>query len=126
MDFQPRMSLSAVVLGARDPRELAEFYRALLGWRVVEDSPHWVRLAPESGGTGLSFQAEEHHRPPVWPAGPEDQQMQLHLDIRVDDLAAAQRRAEAAGATLAGFQPQDDVRVYLDPAGHPFCLFLND
>lgn len=21
------------------------------------------------------------------------------------------------------FQPQDDVRVYLDPAGHPFCLF---
>jgi hypothetical protein len=27
-------------------------------------------------------------------------------------------------SALADFQPQDDVRVCLDPAGHPFCLFL--
>ena len=47
----------------------------------------------------------------------------MHLDIEVDDLDAAGARAVAAGATLAAFQPQDDVRVYLDPAGHPFCLF---
>jgi hypothetical protein len=32
--------------------------------------------------------------------------------------------AVAQGATLAGFQPQEDVRVFLDPAGHPFCLYL--
>ena len=50
--------------------------------------------------------------------------MSMHLDIEVDDLDAAGARAVAAGATLAGYQPQDDVRVYLDPAGHPFCLFL--
>ena len=48
----------------------------------------------------------------------------LHLDIRVDDLDAAGALAVAAGAVLAEHQPQDDVRVYLDPAGHPFCLFL--
>jgi hypothetical protein len=42
----------------------------------------------------------------------------------VDDLEKACAHAEMAGATLADFQPQDDVRVYLDPAGHPFCLFL--
>ena len=50
--------------------------------------------------------------------------MQVHLDIAVEDLAAAGEYAIAAGAVLAGYQPQDDVRVYLDPAGHPFCLFL--
>ena len=52
--------------------------------------------------------------------------MAMHLDIEVDDLDAAGAAAKAAGATLAEFQPQDDVRVWLDPAGHPFCLFLPD
>ena len=47
----------------------------------------------------------------------------MHLDIEVDDLETAGARAVAAGAALADFQPQDDVRVYLDPAGHPFCLW---
>jgi hypothetical protein len=50
--------------------------------------------------------------------------MQVHLDIGVEDLDAASAHAVAAGATVAEFQPQDDVRVHLDPAGHPFCLFL--
>ena len=50
--------------------------------------------------------------------------MQLHLDIEVGDLESAGARAVAAGAVLAGFQPQEDVRVYLDPAGHPFCLWV--
>jgi len=27
---------------------------------------------------------------------------------------------------VAGFQPQDEVRVCLDPAGHPFCLWVGD
>jgi hypothetical protein len=50
--------------------------------------------------------------------------MSMHLDIEVDDLEVASAHAVAAGATVADFQPQDDVRVHLDPAGHPFCLFL--
>jgi hypothetical protein len=62
--------------------------------------------------------------PPTWPAG-EQQQMQLHLDVQVDDLAAATGFALGAGATLAAFQPQDDVRVMPDQAGHPFCLFTS-
>ena len=61
---------------------------------------------------------------PVWPAGPGDQQMMMHLEIKVDDLEASVAHAVAQGATLAGFQPQEDVRVCLDPAGHPFCLYL--
>ena len=52
--------------------------------------------------------------------------MMLHLDLEVDDLETAGAHVRAAGATLAGHQPQDDVRVWLDPAGHPFCLFLRE
>ncbi len=50
----------------------------------------------------------------------------MHLDIEVDDLAAATAHATALGASLADEQPQDDVRVLLDPAGHPFCLAPGD
>jgi hypothetical protein len=49
----------------------------------------------------------------------------MHIDIAVDDLAGAAAGAVDLGATLAEFQPQDDVRVLLDPAGHPFCLYLD-
>jgi len=52
--------------------------------------------------------------------------MMTHLDIEVTDLAAATEHAVAAGAVLAGYQPQELVRVLLDPAGHPFCLWVNE
>jgi hypothetical protein len=74
---------------------------------------------------GLSFQTDAAYIRPNWPARPDDQQMMLHLDIGTDDLDAAEAHVVASGAILADFQPQDDVRVYLDPAGHPFCLFLH-
>jgi catechol 2,3-dioxygenase-like lactoylglutathione lyase family enzyme len=119
----PMFRLSSTVLGTSDPRGLADFYRELLGWEVRVDGPEWVVLKPQDGATGLSFQREDGHVPPSWPASPGDQQMQAHLDIAVDDLDAGVARAQALGATVADVQPQDDVRVLLDPAGHPFCLF---
>ncbi|MEV4562131.1 VOC family protein [Nonomuraea sp. NPDC049419] len=120
---RPRMALAATVLGAPDARALAAFYQRLLGWVVREEEPDWVVLRAPDGRAGLSFQTEAAHVRPTWPAGPGDQQMMMHLDIEVDDLETAGAHAVEAGATLAGYQPQDDVRVYLDPAGHPFCLF---
>lgn len=122
----PQMTLSGVVLDAPDPRALANFYSRLLGWAVDQDEPDWATLRPPDGGTGLSFQREAAYVRPMWPAAPGDQQMMAHLDIEVDDLDAAGAHAEAVGAVLAEYQPQDDVRVYLDPAGHPFCLFVTD
>jgi catechol 2,3-dioxygenase-like lactoylglutathione lyase family enzyme len=119
----PRTRVSTTVLGAPEPRALATFYEQLLGWNRVHDDPGWVMLRPPGGGTGLSFQEEVEYVAPVWPAGPGDQQMMMHLDIAVDDLERAVEWATAAGARLADFQPQADVRVMLDPAGHPFCLF---
>jgi len=119
--------LSNTVLGTPDPPGLAEFYRELLGW-VYRDEDHadddtWVVIKPSGGGSGLSFQLEAEHQPPTWPTKSDTQQMQLHLDIGVQDLPAEVARAEGLGARQAEWQPQDDVRVLLDPAGHPFCLF---
>jgi catechol 2,3-dioxygenase-like lactoylglutathione lyase family enzyme len=120
----PAMKLTATVLDAPDPRELAGFYQRLLGWPIGTDEPDWVTLVPPERSSGLSFQREPVYERPTWPAVRRRQQMMLHLDIEVDDLEAAGAHAVAVGATLAEFQPQDDVRVYLDPAGHPFCLYV--
>ncbi|MCC7372806.1 MAG: VOC family protein [Chloroflexi bacterium] len=118
------MELSATVLDAPDARALAGFYQRLLGWAVRTDEPDWVTLDSPDGRASLSFQHEPAYVRPSWPSETSRQQMMLHLDIEVRDLAAASAHAEAAGATLADFQPQEDVRVFLDPAGHPFCLWV--
>jgi catechol 2,3-dioxygenase-like lactoylglutathione lyase family enzyme len=121
---RPRLTLSGVALDTPDPRALADFYRRLLGWTVRKDSDTWVTLEPPGGGTTISFQREPTYVRPSWPSDADHQQMMMHLDIEVDDLAAGAAHAVATGATLAAFQPQDDVRVCLDPDGHPFCLWV--
>ena len=124
MPDTPRLTLTSTVLDAPDARALAAFYQRLLGWQVKDDEGDWVTLRPPGGGAGLAFQTEKAYVRPTWPAGPGDQQMMMHLEIRVDDLASASAHAQACGATLPAYQPQDDVRVHLDPDGHPFCLWL--
>jgi catechol 2,3-dioxygenase-like lactoylglutathione lyase family enzyme len=116
-------TLAATVLQSPAPLELARFYGALTGWTVYEDDPTWARVRPDAG-PGLSVQFEPEWVPPTWPGTKDAPGMQLHLDFQVEDLPAAVARAEGFGARTAAFQPQDDVRVMLDPDGHPFCLFL--
>jgi hypothetical protein len=84
-----------------------------------------VVLAAPGGGAGLSFQTEKLYARPVWPSRSDRPQMSVHLDIRVEDLDLASAHAVQAGATLAEFQPQEHVRVFLDPDGHPFCLYVD-
>jgi catechol 2,3-dioxygenase-like lactoylglutathione lyase family enzyme len=126
MTSQPRFTLAATTLDAPDARALARFYQGLLGWPIRKEEPDWLEIGPPDGGPGLSFQTEPLFTRPQWPSTRSDQQMMMHLDIGVADLPSAVEHALALGATLAGFQPQDDVRVLQDPAGHPFCLFTAD
>lgn len=121
---RPATRLSGTTLDAPDPIALAAFYRHLLGWETVDEDPEWVKLRSPEGGAGLSFQLQDRYVPPVWPAADGAQQMQSHLEIGVEDLEGAVAHAVAGGATVAEFQPQEGVRVLLDPVGHPFCLFL--
>lgn len=108
------LTLTTVNLGAPDPVALGHFYQQLLGWDVIDEEPDWILLRPRSGGVGLSVQLETVYTPPTWPSEPDKQQMMLHLEMRVDDLEAAVAHATAVGATLAEYQPQDEVRVCLD------------
>ncbi len=114
------------VLDCPDAPALARFYADLLGWRVGKEEPDWATIAPGEGVAYVGFQTSPEYVPPVWPPEPGRQQMQMHLDIEVDDLRAAVEDALAAGARLADHQPQENVRVMLDPAGHPFCLYLGE
>ena len=120
-----KLQLSATVLDSPDARALADFYRRLLGWEAKMEDSDWVMLKAPDGGASLSFQTEPKYVRPVWAAGDGDPQMMMHLDIYVDNLVAAGAHAVELGAELASFQPQEGVRVYLDPAGHPFCLFVD-
>jgi catechol 2,3-dioxygenase-like lactoylglutathione lyase family enzyme len=116
--------ISTVNLQATDAAALARFYAELLGFEVAVEEPGWVLLRDPAGGTALSCQTEDGYVRPSWPHGPGDQLMQMHLEVQVDDLDAAEATALAAGSVRHEHQPQDDVRVMLDPDGHPFCLWI--
>ena len=130
---RPQLQLTSITIGTDDPHGQAEFYRRLLGWQVTGDDPPegddpgWAQLKPAAGdapGPTLNFEGERRFRRPVWPSVEGGQNATQHLDIRVQDLAAATEWATSVGAVLADSQPQDDVRVLIDPSGHPFCLFV--
>jgi predicted enzyme related to lactoylglutathione lyase len=110
---------------AADPRELARFYAALLDWEIVEYQPDVAVVAVPRAASFLVFQHADGYRRPVWPPVDGEQRPMVHLDFQVADLDAAVAEAEALGATTAGHQPQANVRVMIDPAGHPFCLCLD-
>jgi catechol-2,3-dioxygenase len=114
-----------VVLEAPDGSALADFYSQLLGWPIAQQDEHGAAIQVPGTPSYLAFNTAADYVPPAWPARDGEQQMMLHIDIAVDDLAAAVADAIEQGASEAGFQPQDDVRVMLDPAGHPFCLYTD-
>jgi catechol 2,3-dioxygenase-like lactoylglutathione lyase family enzyme len=104
-----------VVLDCPDPAALARFYSQLLGQPITHQSDDWVVVAASDTSSGLAFQLASGHRPPTWPDPAVPQQ--VHLDVMVEDVAAAGDRVLALGATKLNGQD-----VYADPAGHPFCL----
>jgi len=110
-----------VVLDCPDPKILAEFYAALLDWKIEEGEDWWSIKADH--GDSLSFQKVASYRAPQWPGQEVPQQM--HLDVVVDDLDTAETEVLKLGATKHEYQPGTTFRVFLDPVGHPFCLCLS-
>ncbi len=111
------------VLEAPDPRALCRFYSALLGWPIAHESDSWCTIKDPRAEVYLGFHVSPELIAPVWPPADGAQQSMGHLDLEVTDVPGAVALALAHGARLADFQPQDDVRVMLDPVGHPFCLY---
>jgi hypothetical protein len=108
----------SIVIDCPDSDALATFYAAMLDWKA-EFSPGWAHIRADYGQC-ISLQQVEDYAPPKWPAQEIPQQM--HLDVIVDDLDAAEAAVLALGAAKHDHQPGASFRVFLDPAGHPFCL----
>ena len=111
----------SIVIDCPDPDALAAFWATMLDWKT-EVKADWVDIRADYGQC-ISFQQVDDYTPPKWPGQEIPQQM--HLDVVVDDLDAAEAEVIALGATKAEHQPGTTFRVFLDPAGHPFCLCLS-
>ena len=111
---------------APDPGALARFYAALLGWPIGHEEPVTAILPAPEGPIYFVFQQATGYQAPTWPPVEGAQRPMMHLDFQVGDLDSAVADAISLGATLLDHQPQNNVRVLLDPAGHPFCLCRDD
>jgi len=109
------------VIDCPDPKALATFYGALLGWEA-KISDDWADIRSGEDQC-ISFQQVENYTPPTWPTQKAPQQ--VHLDVNVEDLDAAEAAVLELGATKHEHQPGTTFRVFLDPAGHPFCLCVD-
>ncbi|NUR26079.1 MAG: VOC family protein [Catenulispora sp.] len=126
------------VLDATDVRSLAEFYRNLLGLRYrpgdevpaggEADEADWLVLVDGAGNRKLAFQRADELPRSTWPAP--DVPQQMHVDYTVPDVAELERqreRALALGATVRFDRSDDETEplyVFVDPAGHPFCILV--
>jgi catechol 2,3-dioxygenase-like lactoylglutathione lyase family enzyme len=126
------------VLDTTRPRELAEFYRHLLGlgYRPDDEPPtdgtpdeaDWLVLVDSAGVRKLAFQQVDQLARTTWPD--HDVPMQLHVDFTVSsraELDQQRARAEALGAELIldrTDDPDEPLYVFADPSGHPFCIFV--
>jgi hypothetical protein len=111
--------MGSVSLDCADPVALGSFWADLLGGEVAFSSEEFVAVRTDR--VLLSAVRVPDHSPPTWPGGAVPKQM--HLDLAVDDLAAAEAAAILLGAIRATDQPAPDRYIVLiDPAGHPFCL----
>jgi predicted enzyme related to lactoylglutathione lyase len=111
----------SIVIDCPDPSALANFYGAMLGWKA-DISSDWAEVRAEYGQS-ISFQQVKGYRPPQWPS--QEMPQQMHLDVIVDDLDVAEAAVLEIGATKHEHQPGTTFRVFLDPAEHPFCLYVN-
>ncbi|MFC9688867.1 VOC family protein [Kribbella sp. NPDC056951] len=110
------------VMDCPDPAVLARFYGELLGWTVKADET-WGEIRSEDGSSCICFQPVQDFKAPAWPG--QDVPQQMHLDVMVQDLDAAEPEVLKLGATKPEHQPGTTFRVFLDPAGHPFCLCVS-
>jgi len=128
-------TLRQVVLDTTDVRGLAEFYRQLLGFvyrpgdEVPDPDEDWLVLRTPGGVRQMAFQRVDELAATTWPSAEVPQQMHLDMTVpSVEELQAQHERALELGARLRfdrSDDPHEPLRVYADPAGHLFCIFVS-
>ena len=119
-------------LDCANPVELAKFYSKITGLKVqpfdegeTAETCEWLELWDENDRTKMAFQKIDNYRVPTWPTG--DLPQQAHMDFHAKDLDIAEKKLLELGAVKTEFQPKPHrFRVYLDIAGHPFCIVQSD
>jgi hypothetical protein len=119
-------------LDCANPVALAHFYSKITGLKIqpfdegeTAESCEWLELWDENGRTKMAFQKIENYRVPTWPTGNFPQQ--AHMDFHAKDLDISEKEILEIGGRKTDFQPKPNrFRVYLDPAGHPFCIVQSD
>ena len=109
----------AVVIDCPDSDALAAFYEQLLGMIRVQHDDGWISIGDAPDRPAIAFQQVKDFEPPQWPG--QDRPQQMHVDVKVKDLDIAEEQVLQLGATSMD-SGSGTFRVYLDPAGHPFCL----
>ena len=107
-----------IIIDCPDPGALARFYGAMLEWKVDVYGNRASACAED--GRCIAFHQVSGYTPPTWPT--QERPKQMHFDVIVDDLDAAETAVVELGATKHPDQLGTSYRVFLDPAGHPFCL----
>ncbi|MEU7898129.1 VOC family protein [Nonomuraea sp. NPDC049152] len=109
--------ISTLVIDSVRPAALAEFYRGVLGGQITHSDDDYAAL--DAGSVQLAFPRTEDYQAPAWPGGTK----QVHLDLKVSHLDAAEKELLGLGATKPDFQPGGgDWVVLADPEGHLFCI----
>jgi len=123
--------IAYTALDCDNPVELANFYSKITGHAVqpfdegeTAETCEWLELIDEADFTAMAFQKIDNYQKPTWPTG--DLPQQAHMDFHAKDLDIAEKALLEIGAVKAEFQPKPHrFRIYLDPAGHPFCMVQN-
>ena len=88
--------LHHVIVDCPDPAALAAFYSELLGLPVTWQEDDFAVVSANDTTSGIGFQLAPDFQPPQWPDPARPQQM--HFDVMVDDVEAAEPRVLALGA----------------------------
>lgn len=112
-----RIMRTTIVFDAADIETESAFWAGVVDGEVDKEAD-WHRVRSPDG-PAIAVQLAPDHRPPQWPDG---LPQQIHLDLWIEDVDAAERQVVALGARPLKSVDEQRFRVYADPAGHPFCL----
>src|SRR5262245_14302438 len=105
-----------VVVDSIDPGRLARWWAEVLDYRVVDNDPDEVEIAPSSDGhPSLIFIRVDEQK---------HGKNRLHLDLNPDDRDAEVERLVNMGARHVDIGQGDDATwvVLADPEGNEFCV----
>ncbi|MFN2560768.1 MAG: VOC family protein [Jatrophihabitans sp.] len=110
------LRIAGISLDCPDPAALITFYVELLGGERLWEKPS--SSGARIDGTVLVAQRVVPYARPIWPGS-----SIVHLDLSAGaELEEPSARAVRLGAIEVQPQPDSRWRVFLDPAGHPFCI----